>query len=79
MISGLFGICSIFKKTHRKVFQKRKHFDQDKRQDFAASIDNEGQIEPIIMRPKADRYERIAGERRLRVISQYTSHQRIHI
>jgi hypothetical protein len=42
MISGLFVICSIFKKTLRKVFQKRNHFDQDKRQDFAASIENEG-------------------------------------
>jgi ParB/RepB/Spo0J family partition protein len=58
-------------------FQKRKHFDQEKLQDLAASIENDGQIEPIIIRPKADRYELIAGERRLRAISQYTKFQTI--
>jgi ParB family chromosome partitioning protein len=30
-------------------FQKRKHFDQEKLQNLAASIENDGQIEPIII------------------------------
>jgi ParB family chromosome partitioning protein len=55
-------------------FQKRKHFVKEKLQDLAASIENDGQIEPIIIiRPKAGRYELIAGERRLRAISLYTT------
>jgi ParB family chromosome partitioning protein len=51
-------------------FQKRKHLVKEKIQDLAASVENDGQIEPIIIRPKADRYELIAGKRRLRAISQ---------
>jgi ParB-like chromosome segregation protein Spo0J len=30
-------------------FQKRKHFVKEKLQDLAASIENDGQIEPIII------------------------------
>jgi DNA-binding NarL/FixJ family response regulator len=58
-------------------FQKRKYFDEDKLKDLAASIDNEGLIEPIIIRPKNDRYELIAGERRLRAIRTYTAFKTI--
>ncbi|MBF0453118.1 MAG: ParB/RepB/Spo0J family partition protein, partial [Candidatus Magnetomorum sp.] len=53
-------------------FQKRKHFDPEKLQELAASIETDGQIEPIIIRPIKDRFELIAGERRLRAIKQYT-------
>jgi ParB/RepB/Spo0J family partition protein len=53
-------------------FQKRKYFDADKLKDLAASIKNDGLIEPIIVRPKNDRYELIAGERRLKATINFT-------
>ena len=54
-------------------FQKRKYFDEIKLKDLAASVENDGLIEPIIVRPKNKRYELIAGERRLRAIIKYTN------
>ena len=48
--------------------QHRRHFDKDKLRGLAASIQREGLIEPIIVRPKKDRYELIAGERRFRAV-----------
>jgi ParB family chromosome partitioning protein len=53
-------------------FQKRKYFDADKLKDLAESIKNDGLIEPIIIRPKNDRYELIAGERRLKATINFT-------
>jgi len=47
-------------------YQHRRHFDEDKLRELAASIQREGLIEPIVVRPKRDRYELIAGERRFR-------------
>jgi len=42
-------------------YQKRKYFDEEKLKDLAASIKNDGLIEPIIIRPKNDRNELIAA------------------
>jgi hypothetical protein len=53
-------------------FQKRKYFDEDKLKELASSIQNDGLIEPIVIRPKENRYELIAGERRLRAMRHYT-------
>ena len=53
-------------------FQKCNYFDADKLKDLAASIKNDGLIEPIIVRPKNDRYELIAGERRLKATINFT-------
>ena len=53
-------------------FQRRRYFDQDKLKELAASIQREGLIEPIVVRPIRKRYEVIAGERRLRTIRDYT-------
>lgn len=53
-------------------FQRRKHFDKDKSKGLAASIQREGLIEPIVVRPKKDRYELIAGERRFRAVRDFT-------
>ena len=58
-------------------YQKRKYFDEEKLKELAASIENDGLIEPIIARPKDDRFELIAGERRFRAVKQYTSFETI--
>jgi ParB/RepB/Spo0J family partition protein len=44
----------------------RKHFDQAKLQELAESIRAHGVVEPILVRPKGERFEVIAGARRLR-------------
>ena len=53
-------------------YQRRRYFDEDKLKELAASIQREGLIEPIVVRPIRKRYELIAGERRLRAIRAYT-------
>jgi ParB family chromosome partitioning protein len=58
-------------------YQKRKFFDEEKLEELAASIENDGLIEPIIIRPKEGRYELIAGERRFRAVKQYTPFETI--
>lgn len=46
--------------------QPRKFFDQQDIEDLAASIDEIGLLQPIAVRRVKDKYELIAGERRLR-------------
>ena len=53
-------------------YQRRRYFDEDKLKELAASIQQDGLIEPIVVRPIRKRYELIAGERRLRAIRDYT-------
>ena len=47
-------------------FQPRIDFNENDLQDLSNSIRKHGIIQPIIIRQKGDRYELIAGERRLR-------------
>ena len=47
-------------------FQPREIFDPDKLKELILSIKEKGVIQPVIVRPKGDGYELIAGERRLR-------------
>jgi ParB family chromosome partitioning protein len=47
-------------------FQPRRSFDEAKIDELAASIRNQGIIQPLVVRPAADGYELIAGERRWR-------------
>lgn len=47
-------------------FQPRRSFDEVKMEELAGSIRNQGIIQPLVVRPKADGYELIAGERRWR-------------
>jgi ParB family chromosome partitioning protein len=47
-------------------FQPRRTFDEAKIEELAASIRNQGIIQPLVVRPKDDGYELIAGERRWR-------------
>ena len=47
-------------------FQPRRTFDEAKIEELAASIRNQGIIQPLVVRPKEDGFELIAGERRWR-------------
>ncbi len=47
-------------------FQPRRRFDEAKIDELAASIRNQGIIQPLVVRPKGDGFELIAGERRWR-------------
>jgi len=47
-------------------FQPRKIFNQDSLQELAASIQEYGVIQPLIVRPMEKGFELVAGERRLR-------------
>ncbi len=53
-------------KIRRGTYQPRRLFDQELLQELADSIKAEGMIQPIIVRPFADGYELVAGERRWR-------------
>ncbi|OHD59128.1 MAG: hypothetical protein A2096_00600 [Spirochaetes bacterium GWF1_41_5] len=46
--------------------QPRSFFDEEKIQELASSIDQQGLIEPIVVSPSGNNYEIIAGERRYR-------------
>src|SRR5215831_14361615 len=47
-------------------FQPRRTFDEAKIAELAGSIRNQGIIQPLVVRPKGDGFELIAGERRWR-------------
>jgi ParB family chromosome partitioning protein len=47
-------------------FQPRRAFDEIKIEELAASIRNQGIIQPLVVRPMGDGFELIAGERRWR-------------
>jgi ParB family chromosome partitioning protein len=47
-------------------FQPRRSFDEAKIEELASSIRNQGIIQPLVVRPKGDGFELIAGERRWR-------------
>ena len=47
-------------------FQPRRSFDEAKIEELAASIRNQGIIQPLVVRPQGDGFELIAGERRWR-------------
>jgi len=47
-------------------FQPRKTFDEDDLASLCASVKSHGILQPIVVRPAGDRYQLVAGERRLR-------------
>jgi len=47
-------------------FQPRENFDSESMEELIKSIKEKGIIQPILVRPKGDGYELIAGERRFR-------------
>ncbi|MFT8310569.1 MAG: nucleoid occlusion protein [Sporolactobacillus sp.] len=50
-------------------YQPRSVFDPEKIHELAATIEEHGVIQPIVLRPTGDKYEIIAGERRWRAVS----------
>jgi len=48
------------------AYQPREHFDEEALAALAASIREIGVLQPVLVRPKGDGYELIAGERRWR-------------
>lgn len=46
--------------------QPRSHFEAEKIQELAVSIQENGLLQPIVVRPYQDKYQIIAGERRYR-------------
>lgn len=55
--------------VHASKFQPRLHFAEEKIEELANSIREKGVIQPILVRASGtDRYELIAGERRLRAV-----------
>jgi len=52
-------------KISANPYQPRKYFDQDKLQELADSLRDQGQIQPIVVSNEGDdTYSIIAGERR---------------
>ena len=52
---------------HRGRYQPRRQFDDDELERLAASIRQQGVVQPIVVRPRAEGgYELVAGERRWR-------------
>ena len=50
----------------RGTYQPRRQFDKEALQELADSLKSQGMIQPIVLRPRGDGYELIAGERRWR-------------
>ena len=50
----------------RGTYQPRRHFDEKALRELADSIVSQGMVQPVVLRPNADGYELIAGERRWR-------------
>ncbi|WP_156680580.1 ParB/RepB/Spo0J family partition protein [Sphingomonas profundi] len=55
--------------------QPRRHFDEDALDDLAASIAARGLIQPIVVRPLAEGWQIVAGERRWRAAQRARLHE----
>jgi len=64
-VEGLVKEISI-NKIKPNPFQPREDFDIQSLDDLATSIKSFGLIQPIVVRPKGEDYEMVAGERRLK-------------
>ncbi len=53
-------------RIQQNPFQPRKHFDKDEIAALSASVKSHGILQPLVVRALGDRYQLIAGERRLR-------------
>ncbi|HBR97080.1 MAG TPA: chromosome partitioning protein ParB [Gammaproteobacteria bacterium] len=50
----------------RGSYQPRRHFEPEALQELADSLSTQGMVQPVVLRPRAEGYELIAGERRWR-------------
>lgn len=64
------GLSVEIDKISANPFQPRRSFDEAKIAELAASIRNQGVIQPLVVRRNGNAYELIAGERRLRAAVQ---------
>ncbi len=64
------GLSVEIDKISANPFQPRRSFDEAKIAELAASIRDQGVIQPLVVRRNGDGYELIAGERRLRAAIQ---------
>jgi ParB family chromosome partitioning protein len=55
--------------------QPRRHFDEDALAELAASISLRGVLQPIVVRPVANKFQIVAGERRWRAAQRAQLHQ----
>jgi ParB family chromosome partitioning protein len=55
--------------------QPRRHFDEAKLEELAASIQTRGVIQPIVVRPHGHRFQIVAGERRWRAAQRARLHE----
>ena len=69
-----YFICPI-EKIRPNRNQPRKHFAPDKLEELAASIREQGIIQPLVVTRKDDGYEIIAGERRWRAAQKAGLHE----
>ncbi len=53
-------------RIERGQFQPRQTFDQQALNELADSIRSHGVVQPVVLRPKGDNFELVAGERRWR-------------
>lgn len=53
-------------KIKRGTYQPRRKFETEALEELAESIRQQGLVQPVVLRPRADGYELIAGERRWR-------------
>lgn len=60
-----FFLCEI-DRIHPNRYQPRKQFRNDELAELAQSIEAQGILQPLLVRPDSTDYELIAGERRLR-------------
>lgn len=58
------------KLIHPNPYQPRQHFDQDRIDELAMSIQEHGVFTPVLIRKSVSGYQLIAGERRLRAVKQ---------
>jgi ParB family chromosome partitioning protein len=64
-MEGAFFVCPI-DRIRVNRFQPRRHFDETELSQLAASITQQGILQPLLVRKHPDGYELVAGERRLR-------------
>jgi ParB family transcriptional regulator, chromosome partitioning protein len=64
------GLSVEIDKISANPFQPRRSFDETKISELAASIRDQGVIQPLVVRRNGNAYELIAGERRLRAAVQ---------
>ena len=56
-------------------FQPRRHFNPDEIAELAVSLRQHGMLQPVLVRAMGDRYQLIAGERRLRASIEAQLHE----